>query len=108
MVNQKMRAAHHNPEKDSDLFYAKNNLNIFYRRFLKKFQEIININILISPMAHYPLDMHVGKAAQEIGIPYIVLHRAGLIMNEISYLNLIKRYENYGGFKGEKIIVQNS
>ena len=102
------REAHHNPKKNSDLFYAKNNLNIFYKRFLKKFQEIVNINILISPMAHYPQDMHIGKAAQEIGIPYIVLHRAGVIMNEISYKHLIERYEKYGQFKGETIIVQNS
>ena len=101
------REAHHNPKKYSDSFYAKQNLNVFYKRFFKRFKEILNINILISPMAHYPQDMHIGKAAQEIGIPYVVLHRAGVIMNEISYKDLIKRYKKYGEFQGEKIVVQN-
>ena len=58
-------------------------------------------------MAHYPQDMHFGNAFRLEGIPYIVLHRAGVIVNEESYKLLIQRYQKMGIFRGSKIVVQN-
>ena len=58
-------------------------------------------------MAHYPQDMHFGNAFHLEGIPFIILHRAGVVANKESYKLLIKRYQKMGIFKGYKIVVQN-
>jgi len=99
---------HHNPKEGSVFFDSKEKINQFYKKFLKNFNNFRKINLLISPMAHYSNDMHLGSAGQEIGIPYIVLHRAGIILNNISLNYLVKRYKKLGNFKGQKLIVQNN
>tara|TARA_A100001388_G_scaffold257655_1_gene223629 strand:- start:1218 stop:2480 length:1263 start_codon:yes stop_codon:yes gene_type:complete len=98
---------HHNPSENSNAYFAAKNLNKFYREFIKSFLKIKKIDVVISAMAHYPQDMHFGNAFNIEGIPFIVLHRAGVVANKESYKVLIKRYQKMGIFKGSRIVVQN-
>lgn len=99
---------HHSPEADTPSYAAQQKLRCYLRSMLNWMFRIRPVDAVISAMTHYPQDCHCGAAAEEIGVAYVVLHRAGVIANRGSEDALMKRYSELGTFRGRAILVSNS
>jgi len=105
-----------NPEGNSELIENKTLLKIinqqtrlrsFLKIFLKAFYKKMEINGVIGAGVHFKQDYDWGLVSNNIGVPYIVMHRENLYtVPELQKIK-VNEYEKYNKFVGDHIIVQN-
>jgi len=85
----------------------QNSLRDFLRIFLPALYARLRVDCVIGAGFHYKTDFDWGTVSQEIGIPYVVLHRENLAMlpGQVALYNDVLEVRHK--FRGEHIIVHN-
>jgi len=90
---------------DKDVRF-QNNLRESLKLFLLSLYSNLKVDCVISAGVHYKIDTKWGLASEEIGVPYIVLHREGIYMHR-ALEALENLYRGLGKFAGTHIVVHN-
>jgi hypothetical protein len=99
-------AVYYNPGDNKYLIEVQEQFRMFLRKFLASLYSRLKIDCVIGAAIHYKLDYDWGLVSNEIGVPYIVLHKENIYMPE-AYELLGARYRMLGKFKGSHIVVHN-
>ena len=104
-------------KKDPHKYYRPGDDKIFvevqtdFRRFLRKFLSSLysrlKIDCVIGAGVHYIQDFDWGLVSNELGVPYIVLHRENLATGPGHVKFVHDFHRGMGQFKGSHIIVHN-
>jgi hypothetical protein len=98
----------HRPPHGSKAARSQAAYRKFLRVFLPRFYRRLGIDIVIGANIKYREDFDWGAISQQLGKPYVVLHRENMpITSGISSL-VTKRYRKLGRFQGSCIIVHNA
>jgi hypothetical protein len=97
-----------NPPSDSKAMQQKQALQKFYLNWLPELLSSRGIDCVVSYHIRVPMDVDLGMAAMQAGIPYIVMYREGLFasgarLRERTMPVIFKRF----GFWGTHLIVHN-
>lgn len=96
---------------DADMKKRQNEYRAFLRRFLPSLYARLKINGVVGAAIYYIQDYDWGVVSDEIGVPYIVLHRENLVtspkMREKNYnlskrIRQIQRFSYYCPQQGDK------
>ena len=87
-------AGHPGPDLDREAYRA------YLRRFLPEFYRRLGVDAVIGAAVHYRQDRDIGAVSEEIGVPYIVLHRENLVTNAAHYRYFAEIGERQGRFTG--------
>lgn len=90
-----------------DIVHARKKVNIFYRKLLPLLYGDLAVDCIISPNDRLKQDISWGIATENVGYPYVVLFREGLIMTDYVKDVVSNRLRLQNDFKGTHIIVQN-
>jgi len=97
---------YYNPGDNKHLIEVQEQLRTFLRKFLSSLYSKLKVDCVIGAAVHYTQDYDWGLVSDEIGVPYIVLHRENIYMPE-AYELLSEKYKKLGKFKGSQIVVHN-
>jgi len=98
---------YYNPEGDPLITKIQYELRSFLRKFLPSLYTHLKVDCVIGAAIHYKQDYDWGLVSDEIGVPYVVLHRENLVTAPGHIKHNHDRFGKMGTFKGSHIIVQN-
>lgn len=98
---------YYNPDGDEFLVAIQRDLRAFLRKFLSSLYARLKIDCVIGAAIHYKQDYDWGLVSDEIGIPYIVLHRENLATAPGHVARFYSLSKMLNGFRGSHIVVQN-
>jgi len=99
-------AAYYNPGDNKYLIEVQEQFRMFLRKFLASLYSRLKIDCVIGAAVHYKHDYDWGLVSDEIGVPYIVLHKENIYMPK-AYELLEAKYRQFGKFKGSQIVVHS-
>ena len=97
----------YNPDKYGGASKLQKELRNFLRAFLPLLYKLLKVDCVIGATVHYVQDYDWGVISEEVGVPYIVLHRENLMASPKALETNRNRLKIMGKFKGSHIIVQN-
>jgi hypothetical protein len=98
----------HQPPDGSKAARSQAAYRKFLHIFLPRFYRRLGVDIVIGANVKYREDLDWGFVSQQLGKPYVVLHRENMpITQGISSL-VTRRYRKLGRFQGSCIIVHNA
>lgn len=93
---------------DPEIRLVQERLRAFLRRFLRLLYDRFDVAAVISPALHYVADYDWGIASQQIGVPYIVLHRENTFPSSPVMADVYReRCHALKPFQGEHVVVHN-
>jgi len=95
------------PSGERSLKKIQEGLRSFLRMFLKDLYKRLSIDCVIGAAVYYKQDYDWGLVSDEVGVPYIVIHREGLCAAKKTKEEVIDKVSAIKAFKGSHIIVQN-
>ena len=108
MTREIQREEHFAHDRDASIVRIQDKLIWFLEKFLSRLYKKLEIDCVISASAYYTNDFYWGVASENIGIPYIVLHRENLVASPKTYSTHFDIAKTLGCFRGSQIIVHNS
>ena len=97
----------HNPFPDDPLYKIKKELQCFLTVLLLRLYKKFNVDCVISSHIEHKENLDWGEVSNNIGVPYIVLHRENLLASPSAKKAVLKRVKRIGGFNGSHIVVHN-
>jgi glycosyltransferase involved in cell wall biosynthesis len=82
-------------------------LNSYLKTLIKPLFKKLKVDGVISVAVYYKQDYEWGKAAQELGYQYIVLHKESLVGSVATRKNQYERFKKMEKFPGSQLIVYN-
>lgn len=87
------------------------NNQVKYRKFLKNFlpglYEKIGVDVVIGAAIHYRQDYDWGAVSDEIGIPFLVLHREGNVASQSAIEFTRDKLRKFRKFHGTRLLLHN-
>ena len=106
-INELTRFANfYNPGDNKHLIEVQVQLRTFLRKFLVSLYSRLKVDCVIGSAVHNRQDFDWGLVSDEIGVPYIVLHKENIYMPG-GYELLYEKYKKQGKFRGSQIVVHN-
>ena len=99
-------SVYYNPGDNKYLIEVQGQLRMFLKKFLASLYSRLKIDCVIGAAIHYKRDYDWGLVSDEIGVPYIVLHKENIYMPK-AYELLEAKYRKFGKFKGSQIVVHS-
>lgn len=96
-----------NPEGNDELTKAREKVREYLKMLIKPLFRKMRIDGVISAALNYKQDLDWGIAADELGYPYIVLHKECLVGSVTIRKNEFKKFNEMEKFRGSHIIVHN-
>jgi len=96
-----------NPEPGSAEMNGKMALQAFYRAVLPSVFQHHGIDCVISYHIRVPADVDWGIAAKDLGTPYVVLYREGLMASSVALHSTMATLFSRFGFWGSHLVVHN-
>jgi len=97
---------YYKPSGNDEVIRFQNNLRAFLKLFLLSLYSNLKVDCVIGAGVHFQQDYDWGLVSEEIGVPYIVLHREAIFTPKS-----MKRMEHLcrglGKFVGTHIVVHN-
>lgn len=98
---------YYNPNGDPYFLEIQANLRKFLKKFLSSLYARLKIDCVIGAGAHYIQDFDWGLVSDELGVPYIVMHRENLATAPRHIKRVDELFGKKGAFRGSHIIVHN-
>ena len=95
------------PKTGSPVALLRRRLRSGLHGFLRRLLEQLNVDCVLSAAIHYKQDVDIGLIAQDVGVPYVVLHRENLLTTTKQQAHVLARGKRYGSFEGSLVIVHN-
>jgi len=83
---------------------ARDAFRLFLRPFLRQLYSAMRIDCVIGA-GHYHQDVDWGAVSNEIGVPYIVIHRENLNASEAMREEVVRKGKSLGEFSGAHLFV---
>lgn len=96
-----------NPPPGSALEKQKARYRRFLRGFLPMLYARLGIDCVIGPHVHYYPDIDIGAVSNELGFPFVVLHRENMVLSTFLRDQVWQRLGLLKPFEGSQIIVHN-
>jgi len=99
----------HYYNSDLDPIFARKQarLRTYLRVLLPKFYRRVGVDAAIGAAVHYVQDFEIGTISNEVGFPYIVLHRENLVTNERHRQRYVDMGRRMAPFRGAHVVVHN-
>ena len=101
------REQYFNPDANARVARARESYRAFLRAFLPRLYRRLGVDCVIGPAVHYVEDLDWGRVSEEIGVPYVVLHRENLAASSARVKFYTDRCRKLGKFQGSHIITHN-
>ena len=98
----------HNPRPGSRHERAREDYRNFLRSFLPKLLRRLDVDAVIGANVRYVEDVDIGAVANELGTPYVVLHRENMLVPEGVFQFVTDRFRKLDKFQGHSIAVHNA
>jgi hypothetical protein len=98
----------HSPQCGSPAEKARDAYRRFLKAFLPRFLERIAADAVIGANVRYVEDVDIGAVANELGTPYIVLHRENMLVPDGVFQFVTNRFRRLNKFQGHSIAVHNA
>ena len=95
------------PGGDPKVLHGKRAMRDFLRGFLPPLYRRLKVDAVIGAAIHYPQDQDWGAVSDELGYPYIVLHRENLVTAPEHKKGYFEKSRGLGKFSGSHIVVHN-
>jgi glycosyltransferase involved in cell wall biosynthesis len=96
-----------NPAEDSELMRARKKLNKYLKILIKPLFTKLKVDAVLSASVYYKQDYEWAKAAEEVGFPFIVLHKESLVGAQTARRQEFERFAKMEKFPGSQLIVHN-
>ena len=98
---------HANPAVGSRTWRAKRNFSRVLVPIFRQLAKRQRFDVVVGAAVHYLQDMHLGAAANQAGLPYVVFHRENFMASPSLLEGAMTRLTEMGRFGGSQIIVHN-
>ncbi|MFQ6016733.1 MAG: hypothetical protein ACE5KF_00910 [Kiloniellaceae bacterium] len=98
---------HINARPDEPRAAARHRYRLFLRGFLPRLYRKLGVNCVVGHHVHHPANVDWGAVSDELGFPYIVLHRESLLASPHMREWVKARVAELGRFEGSHIVVHN-
>jgi hypothetical protein len=99
------------PDISDPAYLAKKRYQSFLLRFLPTFYHSIKVDCVVGHHVLHSPDIDWGTVSNELGVPYLVIHREGVIGDDTGYgyKTMLGELKAIGGrkFTGTQMLVQN-
>jgi hypothetical protein len=102
-----LKKSYFNPGNDPVMLSIQKDIEKFFKRFLPALYRELKIDCVIGAAKHYLQDFDWGRVSNDMGFPYIVLHRENLASAPKHYQAHVERGKRLNNFRGSHIVVHN-
>ncbi|MCH8275769.1 MAG: hypothetical protein IH851_13385 [Armatimonadetes bacterium] len=95
------------PEADEKIARMQRRYRRFLRAFLPALYKKLGVDCVIGAAIGYVQDLDWGAVSEEVGVPYVVLHRECFVTNSAHFRRFVEFSGKMGKFSGSHIIVHN-
>jgi len=106
-ISMSSLARYANPQASDPAHQAKREYRQFLTSLLPHLYRRLGINCVLGHHVHYIPGMDIGSVSDELGYPFLVFHREGLLASRAIQRNVKERLSGLGKFEGTHVAVHN-